>query len=849
MNRVRELPIVPVLKLIREALSERGSAVVQAAPGAGKTTVVPLALLEESWLGGKRIVMLEPRRLAARMAASRMADILGEEVGDTVGYHIRQDRCFSERTRILTVTEAMLVRYLQNDPGLEGIGAVIFDEFHERSIHSDLSLALCLDARKALIPELRTLVMSATMEAAPAAELLGKAPVIEQRGRIYPVETYYLSREKYRKDHVINLTFRNILRALEDQEGGILVFLPGGGEIRRVQKLLQESIEGSSIMICPLYGDLPKHLQDRAVLPAASGMRKIVLSTSVAETSLTIEDIKTVVDSGLMRVPRFDASSGMTRLVTQTVSQACAEQRRGRAGRTGLGACYRMWTRGRQKTLIPFTSPEILNTDLVPLVLETAQWGATDPEQLQWIDSPPRHAVQQARELLTELGALDELDGHITPHGKKMAKLSMHPRFSNMIYRAANHGLGGLACYIASLMDERDFVRFSKSEKRDCDIRLRLKLLLKRDERPSSPGGFSIQRSALRRARKAAIKRMKRLGFPEVTPRELDKSGAMLALAYPERIAKAKPDTIGQFQTAGGRAAFLPPEDILANAAFLAVGAMGGDRRNARIFLAAPLECDEIESFFADRIKNEEIVHWNSEKKSVEALRLKKLRNLVLEKAPLSGIDPARAAAAMIEGIRELGLKCLPWNKKSRSFKDRVEFLRRFEYEEKGETEWPDMSDEGLLKNLESWAGPYLIGITSADSLKRLDLCAILSGLLDYRQKQKLDTLAPTHITVPSGSKRPVDYTGDKPVLAVRLQEMFGLRHTPAIAGGKVNLLLHLLSPAGRPLQITQNLDGFWKSSYHEVKKEMKGRYPKHYWPDDPYSCPPTKRTKPKRKR
>ena len=817
-----DLPLAPLLPSLRASLRGQPSLVLQAPPGAGKTTLVPLALLDEEWLGPRRIIMLEPRRLAARAAARRMADLLGEKVGETVGYRVRLDSAVGPRTRIEVVTAGVFVRQIQDDPSLDGVGAVLFDEFHERSLDVDLGLALCLDARTSLRDDLRLVAMSATLVGEPISRLLapttGGAPILTSEGRQYPVETRYLPRDPSgRLDETVTTAIRQALAA---HDGDVLVFLPGVGDIRRVQQKLEDTAD-RALDIAPLYSDLPLDKQDAAIRPSSTGRRKVVLATSIAETSLTIEGVRVVIDSGYMRRPHFDVRTGMSALETVRVSRAAADQRRGRAGRLGPGICYRLWTEATDRALIAQTPPEIVDADLTPLALELAAWGAADPTALAWLDPPPDAALSSARALIERLGAIDA-GGVITDEGRQMVKLGVHPRLAHMLLRGKALGLGGLAADIAALLGERDIVREAN---RDADLRHRLDLL------------HSRARGAQPVAQVASHWR-RQLGVGDGRKGDGDAAGLLVALAYPDRIAQRRAEARGRFRLSNGRGAVLAETDALAGRDFLAVAALDGAGPSARIFLASPLEEQALRATFADQIREVEFIAWDSREAAVRARRQRRLGELVLDDAPLEA-PPDKIAAALLDGIRELGLSALPWTKDLRTLQARIAFVRRVDGEE-----WPDLSDTALLATMDNWLLAYLNGLSRQSHLDRLNLADALHAQLTWQQRQALDRLAPTHITVPSGSRIPIDYSEDVPVVAVRLQEMFGLTQTPTVADGRVPLLIHLLSPANRPVQVTRDLASFWAGAYRDVKRDLRGQYPKHHWPDDPLTAIPTRRAK-----
>ncbi|HEX8242842.1 MAG TPA: ATP-dependent helicase HrpB [Longimicrobium sp.] len=827
------LPIEAVLPAVRDALRAGTSAVLQAPPGAGKTTVVPLALLDEPWLDGRKIVMLEPRRLAARAAAGRMAQLLGERVGETVGYRIRMETRVGPSTRVEVVTEGVLTRMLQHDPALEGVGIVIFDEFHERSLHADLGLALTLQSRAVLRDDLRVLVMSATLDGGPIAALLGDAPIVTSAGRAHPVETRWLPRRPDARIEAV--TTRAVREALETEDGDVLVFLPGAGEIRRVEEMLSGDGLPRGVRIHPLFGNLAQEAQDAAIRPSPPGQRKVVLATSIAETSLTIEGVGVVVDSGLMRVPRFSPRTGMTRLETVTVSRASADQRRGRAGRLGPGVCLRLWTEAEDAALQPFRPPEILEADLAPLALELAAWGVADPGELQWLDAPPAAAFAQARELLRELGAVDAA-GAVTPHGRAMAALPLHPRLAHMLLRAREMRLGATACDLAALLAERDVLR-GDGRAPDADVRLRLAAL----RREGAVGGHGVDHAALHRARAEAkdLRRHLSVGTADVDD---EAAGVLLAFAYPDRIAQRRPGTSGRYLLRNGRGAAFPHPQSLSEFPWIVAAELDDAGREGRILVAAPVELVEIERHFASQVVTEDSVAWDDAAGAVRARRVERLGALVLREAPLADPDPERIAAALVEAVRQAGIAALPWTKASAQLRERIAFLHL------QDPSFPDVSDVALTERLEEWLGPHLYGLRKLDEVRRIDLATVLEGMLAWEQRRRLDELAPTHVQVPSGSRIPVDYAdAEAPVLAVRLQEVFGWTETPRIAGGRVPLTLHLLSPAHRPVQVTRDLASFWRTGYFEVKKDLKGRYPKHYWPDDPLVAEATARARPRR--
>ncbi|WCK54463.1 ATP-dependent helicase HrpB [Aneurinibacillus sp. Ricciae_BoGa-3] len=837
-----QLPIESALPALKEALHRQESAVLVAPPGAGKTTRVPLALLEEPWLAGRRILMLEPRRLAARSAARYMAASLREQVGQTVGYRVRMDTRVGPATRIEVITEGVLTRFLQTDPALEDVGLIIFDEFHERSLHADLGLALSQQSQSVLREDLRILIMSATLDAEPVSALLRDAPVVVSEGRAFSVETHYIN--KPINGHIEPAVVQAILHALDTESGDILVFLPGAAEIKRVEAELLQKRLGNDIRIAPLYGRLSREAQDMAVSPCPPGERKVVLATSIAETSLTVEGVRIVIDSGMARVPRFSPRTGMTRLETVRVSRASADQRRGRAGRQGPGVCYRLWTEQEQRLFAPRSTPEILEADLTALALELAAWGISNPDELLWLDPPPGAAFSQARELLTRLGALDER-GLITTHGRRMADFGVHPRLAHMLLKADALGLGSLACELAAVLNERDVLRDSAL---NADLRLRIEAI--RNSKKNGPGfgsGPHMDSAVSRRILAEVNQWQKMLELTvegeedngEMDDTDLEKCGLLLAFAYPDRIAQRKPT--GKFLLRNGRGAILPKLQPLSNTSYLVAAELDDQTSESRILLAAPVELSLLEHHFSEQIKTERTTVWDKERQAVKSRKRMWLGALLLQDVPITDADMEILLNALLSGVADEGLEILPWTKTARQFRQRLAFMHTLD------NVWPDVSDEALIASLTDWLGPHVYGLRSRSDLQKLNMVEIIQSILPWEQRRELDEHAPSHITVPSGSRIPVDYSDpSSPVLAVRLQEMFGLKETPRIGRAKIPLMLHLLSPAQRPVQVTRDLASFWKNAYFEVKKDLKGRYPKHYWPDDPVGAVPTNRTKPR---
>jgi ATP-dependent helicase HrpB len=841
---MQKLPIDDVLPRFLAALSDAPAVVLQAPPGAGKTTRIPLALLETPYLKEKKIVMLEPRRLAAVNAARWMAASIGEEVGRRIGYIIRFERKVSTATRIEVVTEGILTRRLQNDPQLCDVGVVIFDEFHERSLAGDLALALCRDVQKGLRDDLKLVVMSATLDCRPVADLLGNAPVISAGGKSYPVDLRYLSREI--EGEVAAAASRSVLSALRETKGDILVFLPGTGEIRRCQRLLEEERElPRPLLIRPLYGDLPFAAQEEAIMPAKE--RKVVLATNIAETSLTIEGVHVVIDGGFSRQLRFDPATGLNRLVTARVSAASAVQRAGRAGRLGPGICLRLWTEHTQATLLPYTPPEIRNADLSPLALELACWGVKDAGALYWLDPPPTGALAEGRALLQRLGALDR-QGLITPHGRAIADLPAHPRLSHMLLVAHLRGYGALASDLAALLAERDIYRGAENvvarHTGPSDLLDRLESLVK--WRKNGRGGAvsgEVDHFQCRAVDRVS-RQFKRLLGVKICGEEstADDVGFLLALAFPDRIAKQRETGSDRYLLANGRGGILSKRSSVHNQPFIVAVVMeGGERGDGVIHQASALSLETLQREFGEAFEHQRLIEWDSRQGRVIAREEERLGEIVITGRQLVP-SSEELRIALTEGIiGGPGLAALNWTHQAIRFRARVEFLRRL-FPSEG---WPDFSDDALLRALPAWLGPFLYNVRSLTDLGVVDLLAPLETLLTRDQLRRLEEGAPTHLTVPSGSRIAVQHSADgPPVLAVKLQELFGLAETPTVAWGRAPMLLHLLSPAGRPIQVTSDLRNFWNKVYPEVKKELRGRYPKHPWPDDPWSAAPTRHAK-----
>ncbi|MGH7586699.1 MAG: ATP-dependent helicase HrpB [Gemmatimonadales bacterium] len=813
---------------MRAALAGGGAAVLQAPPGAGKTTRVPIALLDESWLRGGRIIMLEPRRIAARAAAHFLAESLGEEPGERVGYRIRRETRVSRRTRIEVVTEGVLTRMLQADPGLDGTGLVIFDEFHERNLHADLGLALTLETRAVLREDLRVLVMSATLDGASIAAILGGAPIVTTEGRSWPVETRWRPlRAGRRHAEAVAAVARE---ALDEAEGDVLVFLPGVGEIARVQALLADPPAAADVV--PLHGSLPGPEQDRALRPAGA-RRRIIVATNVAETSLTIDGVRTVVDGGLARVPRYSPRTGMTRLTTVRVSRDSADQRRGRAGRQAPGVCYRLWAAAEDHHLLAHSTPEILEADLTPLALELAVTGQSSPDGLAWLDPPPAAAFRVARALLKQLGALDESE-KVTPHGRQMAALGVHPRLAHLLLRGRELGHGALAADLAALLAERDLLGRAGDRHAgldhgagDADLRSRIHALRSGDPR--------ADRALLQRVRQEARHFRRALGAPDDESPDEAEIGLLLALAYPDRVARRRGDS-PRYILRNGQGAFLVPQ-ALAREEWLACADLDGEPRESRIRLAAPISESEVRAQFADQLEATEETAFDASGGQVITRRVERLGAIVLREVAVRDGDPDARARVLLERIRAEGLAALPWGEPGLALRQRLAFLHRVDHG------WPDVSEAVLLARAEEWLGGLLADERRLADIEPTQLSEALLGLLDWRQRAALDTAAPSHLRVPSGSRIAVDYSNsERPVLAVPVQEVFGWSETPRLAGGRVPVTLELLSPARRPVQVTRDLAGFWRTGWAEVRKEMRGRYPKHDWPENPASAVPSRR-------
>jgi ATP-dependent helicase HrpB len=851
-----QLPIIEVLDALREACETHDELVLQAPPGAGKTTLVPLALLDQPWLAGQTILMLEPRRMAAMAAATRMAQMLGEKVGDTVGYRIRLDQCVGARTRIEVITEGILTRRMQSDPSLEGVGLVIFDEFHERNLNSDLGLALALHGRMLFregLP-LKILLMSATLDGAAAAALLGGAPIVTSLGRQFPVSASY-GRAMRLRDSIVQPTVETVMRALQEQQGNLLVFLPGASEIRQVATALANALPAMSeerVVVASLYGGLSLPAQQEAIQDTTDGVRKIVLATNIAETSLTIEGINTVVDSGRVREAVFDSSSGMTRLTTRRISRASALQRMGRAGRLAQGHCYRLWSEEQHAQLTPHSTAEILQADLAPVTLQLLAWGVEDVTELAWLDTPPPGPYKQSLAMLENCGAVVKTDNRIyqlTSHGLHMAELPLHPRLSHMILVGCEIGELDTACLLAALLGERNPLSGNV-----VDISHTLSVL--KGERVCEQQYKGWLHRAQKQAKRYRAMAVNTFGSEQQQSRVegADVSGVLLASAYPDRVAKLRSNENGtEYQLANGRTALLPQDDQLVGLKWLAVAEVGGrvGERADRIYSAASLNAACFRDALTSLVKEVEFVQWDERAGKFIAEQRRQVGRHMLSSTPMIHLPQDTRIEALADVVRKKGLGILPWSKSIQQWRSRVQLLHDTEInsaeassDKQPGSRWPDLSDQHLLLTLNQWLSPYLSPVHNMGDFQRLDLKSILHTMLPWPLPLDLERLAPERFTVPSGSSVVLDYTQSPPVLEVKLQEMFGCDETPSIAGGQVQLMVHLLSPAQRPLQITQDLAGFWRSSYQDVKKEMKGRYPKHPWPDNPLTAEATRYTK-----
>ncbi|GAU08986.1 ATP-dependent helicase HrpB [Desulfoplanes formicivorans] len=828
-----DLPIIPVLGDLTSALGSCNRAVLQALPGAGKTTIVPLHLMHEPWLEGRKILVLEPRRLAARAACMRMADLLGQQPGQEIGYITRLDTRTSKQARVEILTEGILTKRLQNDPELDDVGLIIFDEFHERSIHADLGLTLSLDVQENLREDLRILIMSATLDTRSLVHILGhKTPVITAPGQCHPVVTRYLPPERYQR--IEHHTAAVIQKVLVDEPGSILVFLPGVPEISRVLGLLESADLPDHVRVVPLFGNQSRAEQDKALNPAPQGSRKVVLATSIAETSLTIEGIRIVIDAGLCRVSRYSPRTGMDRLETLPVSTSSADQRRGRAGRLEPGVCFRLWSKARHASLPPHLPPEIMTRDLCDLILTLADWGTTELSDLEWITPPPQPHQDKARSLLIQLGALDR-QGRITPHGREMQLMGTHPRLAHLIIQAGKLNMAWTGCVTAALFMERDIFDHARGNHKDRDIRLRLDALdhVIRNKQPAHRINRAVCKRILTQARlwKRKINAKDDRLFPE-------SCGNLLSLAFPDRIARRRSASTHEtgYQLANGKAARFPGTDPLTTFPWLVIPELDDKGREAVIQLAAPIEQTWLEEHLPHMWQTRKAYAWDPARKEVMAQEILSFGKITVRSSRLTRPDPHKLQEITIRAVQEHGLNLLPWNKASRVWLCRVRFLLNCG------VELPAHDDATLLRELETWLAPFFP--QPIPRLDTIDLVAALKSRLSWDQQQQVEKLAPTHLTVPSGSRIPVNYEGEVPVLAVRIQELFGWQQTPKIAGGRVGLCIHLLSPAHRPVQITSDLAGFWQTGYPDVKKELKGRYPKHYWPDDPFTARATKKTK-----
>lgn len=844
------LPVEKCIDPLLEALRTHDSAVLCAAPGAGKSTVVPPSLLDEKWLCNRKIIMLEPRRIAARATARRIAYLMGENIGQTVGYRTRLDSVIGKNTRIEVITEGILTRMIQDDPALEDVALVIFDEFHERSIHADLGLALCLDSRSAFREDLKILVMSATLDSEKVSNLLGSAPVISSEGRLFNVETVYFGSGKA-DSRLENEMTRAIIHGLNSHSGDVLAFLPGEYEIKACRNALTnvfpgQNPEAANIMICPLYGNLPHQEQDRALEPVKPPLRKVILATSIAETSLTVDGVRIVVDSGLARVPKFCPRTAMNRLETVSVSRASAEQRRGRAGRTAEGVCIRLWSVAEERAFEPYNKPEILESDLAPFALELAKWGADEKSvrSMKWLDLPPEAKLTQAYSLLRDLGAVSESGSKLTKHGERLLKMPLHPRLAHMVAEAADKlRSGALACDIAAIVSERDFMKRAASS----DIRDRLAYLKSGDTSDDASEGAIVDRNSLRMIRTAADQIRRSVGIRDNGTSDSNAAGIILSFAYPDRIARARTPKSGEYNLSNGASARMRKGDPMSANDLVSAAITEGDSSASTIYLSAPLSLEEIGKYMPHIIRDEVVLGWDSERKAVFAEQARRIGSIALDRRPLAlssrHLSRERITQALMDGIRKEGLSVLKFPASEKSTMARVMFLRGILGEE-----WPDMSEPALLASLEKWLAPFISNETSAAAISPQTLSAALDSLMTRQQRISLDTLAPERIEVPSGSKIRVDYEPNaKPKLSVLLQELFGMTESPRIANGRASVVMDILSPSMRTVQITEDLAGFWQNSYFLVRKDMRGRYPKHDWPENPLDASPHRGVKKRR--
>jgi len=860
------LPINAVLPEIKNALNNHTRLVLQAPPGAGKTTAVPIALLDQEWLGDKQIILLEPRRLAARNAAARMAFLLNEKVGESVGYQIRQDNCFSDKTKILVVTEGILTRKLQADPELKKTALVIFDEFHERSLHADLSLALCLQSQQVLREDLKILVMSATLNTDAVASLLDNAPIIQSEGRSFPVEVKYLDKENNQNSNLspqlrlLSSLMNAVNKVIHNHTGNCLVFLPGVKEINQLAKQIKQTLDSESIkniLIAPLHGSLNKQQQDLAIASPPNktiqdkAIRKIVLATNIAETSITIEGITCVIDSGLERLLDYSPASGMNRLKTQQISQDSAEQRSGRAGRLSAGVCYRLWTAQQQPRLLKHASAEILHSDLSSLVLELANWGVTELDEMQWMDTPPGSASEQAKTLLQQLNAIDD-KGKIKPHGRDMLKLGTHPRLAHMMLSSVNIKQAYHACLIASLLTEKDI--FLANADKNADIHDRLNVLQQTQHSKNNQHGIdSKQCKRILQTADDFFKRLKRCSKETINKETPDNnfSGVLLAYAYPDRIAKKRNGNDARYLLSNGKGAVIPPHLQQHLHEYIVVANLDARQGEACIYLAADINAEQLQEYFIDNIQKKEKVEWNEKTQRVEVKQSSSIGNIILQESIINSSETREAVQqCLIQAIKNSAVDCLNWTPQANALKQRVQFINHHfknnpalkkQYDDK----LPDFSEEALTNTLEEWLQPHLTRENSLKQCLKLELHSLLLNQLSWEQQQLIKKLAPEKISVPSGSSVSIDYSDPvQPVLAVRLQEVFGLYDTPTVLNGHCKLMMHLLSPARHPMQVTQDLNSFWQTTYHDVKKDLRGKYKRHYWPDDPFTAQATSKTK-----